>query len=149
MTDKGQRAERVAFKQPDYIKLMNFAKIETQFVAVLGHHRVNRQMVPAPQHTRCIRSGEIHELVYVAEADENLIDFNDAWYLGFIEFKNGGVLATGMTVRLGSQLIGKVVGFDTTHLPNHYNLLIASKTPKTGQDLGIKVYDYCYFSDSQ
>ena len=147
MTDPRQRTEPVVFKQPDYIKFMDFAKIETQFVAVLGHHRVGRQMIPAPQHTRCISKGEIHELVSVLECDDGRLDFNDAWYLGFIEFNNGGVVATKMTVQLGDRWIGKLVGFDATHLPNHYNILIASKAPKTGQDLGIQIYDPCYFSD--
>lgn len=135
----------VDLNQPDYVKLMSFIKMETQFVATLGHYHPNRYMKPIPQHTRSMCKGDIHELVYVLETDDGKIDFSDAWYLGFIEFKNGGVLATEMAVLWGSQLIGKVVGFDGNHYPNHYNLLIASKTPKIGPEMGIKLNDPCTF----
>ena len=140
-----ERSEPITFEIPEYVKLMDFPKIESQFVAILGHDHVNRGMIASPYHTRCIQQGEIHELVYVYENEEGLIDLNDAWYLGFIEFKESCVLAKGMAAEIDGEEIGTLIGFDTTHVPNHFNILIASKTPHTGTSRGIKIKDKCFF----
>ena len=140
-----ERSEPITFKIPDYVKQMDFPRIESHFVAILGHDHVNRGMIASPYHTRCIRQGEIHELVVVLENEEGLIDLNDAWYLGFIEFKEGCVLAKGMTAEIDGQPIGTLIGFDTTHVPNHFNILIASKRPQIGTSAGIKIKDQCFF----
>lgn len=135
------------FKVPDYVKRMDFPKIESEFVAILGHSHVNRGMIDSPFLTRCIQQGEVHELVYVFENEEGLVDLNDAWYLGFIAFKESCVLAKGMTTEIGDERIGKLVGFDLNHAPNHFNILIASQKPQTGQSRGLKIKEKCFFSN--
>ena len=124
---------------------MVFPKIESQFVAILGHDHVNRGMIASPYHTRCIQQGEIHELVIIFEHEDGRIDLNDAWYLGFIEFQEGCVLAKGMAVEIDGAAIGTLVGFDTTHVPNHFNILIASKTPQIGTTSGLQIRNQCFF----
>ena len=130
---------------PEYISLMRFTPIETTFVALLGHYHENRHMVQSEYNTRCIQQGEIHELIYLKEKKGGLVDLANAWYLGFIEFQNAGVLAKGMDIEIGGQIIGKLAGFDNTHSPNHYNILISSKHPKTGSELGVELGDSCQF----
>ena len=72
-----ERSEPIAFDIPTYVKQMQFPKIESQFVAILGHHHVNRGMIASPYHTRCIQQGEIHELVFVLETEDGRIDLNE------------------------------------------------------------------------
>ncbi len=126
---------------PDYIPLMTFKPMKAQFVATLGHAHKGRNMILSEFNTRCIQKGEIHELVCLKKEEQGTVNFKDAWYLGFIEFNGGGVLAKGMTLEVNEQIIGTLVGFDDTHTPNHYNLLISTENPKTGPELGIKVGD--------
>jgi hypothetical protein len=145
MSQKIQKTEPFSLEIPNYIKQMDFAEIESRFVAILGHQSPDRGMVASPYHTRCIQAGEIHELVYVAESHDGLIDLNDAWYLGFIEFRQGGVLAKGMTIEIDGQAKGQLIGFDDTHFPNHLNLLISAQNPQTGQEMNLKLNDSCYF----
>jgi hypothetical protein len=145
MSQKIARTEPFSLEIPDYITQMDFAKIETHFVAILGHQSLDRRMIASPHHTRCIQDGEIHELVYVAESPDGLIDLNDAWYLGFIKFPQGGVLAKGMTIEINGQGKGKLIGFDETHFPNHLNLLISDQNPQNGQDMSLKLNDSCDF----
>jgi hypothetical protein len=140
-----ERSEPITFEIPEYVKLMDFPRIETQFVAILGHDHVNRGMIASPYHTRCIQQGQIHELVVVLENEEGLINLNDAWYLGFIEFKESCVLAKGMSAEIDGQQRGTLIGFDITHIPNHFNILIASKTPQTGRSAGVKIKVQCFF----
>ncbi len=131
---------------PDYISLMRFRPLETTFVALLGHYHENRHMLQSEFNTRCIQQGEIHELIYLKENEDGFVDFANAWYLGFIEFQKGGVLAKGMDIEIAGQRSGKLAGFDITHTPNHYNILISSKHPKTGPELGIELGDGCQFT---
>ena len=140
-----QKTQPFSLEIPDYVKKMDFARIETSFVAIMDYYLPDRQMIVSPYHTRCIQKGEIHELVYVAENHNNFIDLNNAWYLGFINFCQGGVLAKGMTIEINGQIKGQLIGFDETHSPNHLNFLISAQNPKTGKELGLKINDICDF----
>jgi hypothetical protein len=124
---------------------MKFPSIQAQFVAILGHYHVSRGMIASPYQTRCIQKGEIHELVYVYENEKGLIDLNDAWYLGFVEFQAGCVLAKGMKMNIVGEPSGTLIGFDVTHEPNHLNILIAEKKPQTGTARGLSINDECSF----
>ncbi len=41
----------------------------------------------------------------------------------------------GDPVHIAGVLIGQVLGFDDTHFPNHYNILIATDRLLTSQDI--------------
>lgn len=119
--------------------------MDSQFVAILGHSHKNRGMILSEYNTRCILKDEVHELVLLKEESDE-INFDNAWYLGFIAFKQSGVLAKGMSLTIGGEIIGTLVGFDTTHEPNHYNLLVSTTTPMTGPEMGIQIGDTCLVS---
>lgn len=44
---------------------------------------------------------------------------NNVANLGFFEVNEGGVIIIGDNVYIEEKLIGKVIGFDDTHMPNH------------------------------
>jgi hypothetical protein len=60
-------------------------------------------------------------------------------YLGFAEIASGGVMEVGDPVRIAGTQIGRVLGFDDTHYPNHYNILIATDRLLTSQDIDVDV----------
>jgi hypothetical protein len=57
--------------------------------------------------------------------------------LGFFEVTCPGVVVTGDTLILSDRTIGRVAGFNGDHMPNHLNIVIHTKTPKTGEKMGI------------
>lgn len=58
-------------------------------------------------------------------------------FLGFAELHNAGVIDRGDEVWIGNHLIGTVHGFDACHFPNHYNILINTPKPVSGNDLAL------------
>lgn len=130
---------------PTYIRDMQFPPIKNQFVAVMAMATPNRGMIASEFHTRCVQKGEVHELICLYENEDGQVDLNDAWYLGFIEFQQGCVLAKGMQLSVNGEYVGTLVAFDMTHSPNHLNILLAHPSPKTGQQQGIQVGDQGVF----
>jgi hypothetical protein len=108
-------------------------------VKVLTHRRDDRGMRLEPEASRCVRAGEVHELVttdhreVVAGARIDRVGF-----LGFAEIGRAGVIDRGDEFLVGDRRVGTVLGFDACHFPNHYNILIAVDTPCTGPDLELR-----------
>jgi hypothetical protein len=51
----------------------------------------------------------------------------------------GGVIIRGDEVYIGTKLIGKIIGFDDTHMPNHQNIILYASKKKTGVELKINL----------
>ncbi len=112
--------------------------VHGSLVKVLLHRREDRGMSLEPYASRCVRVGEVHELVTTDRADASAgARIDRVGFLGFVELERAGVIDRGDTVRIGDHAIGTVLGFDACHFPNHYNILIATPTPLTGADLGL------------
>lgn len=108
-------------------------------VKVLIHHRADRGMKLEPYASRCVRQGEVHELVTTSHSQTTpggRIDH--VGFLGFAEMSHGGVVDRGDRLWIGERLIGTVLGFDACHFPNHYNILIHTGEPRTGRDLALQ-----------
>mgnify|MGYP001214119222 CR=1 FL=1 len=119
---------------------MNKRQLAGLFVALMTHSRTDRGMRLTELRTRCICAGDIHEIVSTDQSDAVLGDQIDrVGYLGFAEFAAGGVMEVGDPVRIAGTLIGQVLGFDDTHFPNHYNILIATDRLLTSQDIHVDV----------
>jgi hypothetical protein len=58
-------------------------------------------------------------------------------FVGFAEITRAGVLDRGDRTWVGDRLAGTVPGFDACHLPNHYNVLIATAETPTGSGPGL------------
>lgn len=110
------------------------------FVKLLRHSRDNRGMELLPLESRCIRRGEIHEIVTTdQEGAPPGARIDRVAFLGFAEFEEPGVIERGDLVTLDGRPIGSVLGFDECHFPNHYNILIAMPERLTATDAGIAV----------
>ncbi len=110
------------------------------FVKLLYHKNMNRGMKLIEHESRCVIKGEIHELVTTDQVQAMPGEQIDrVGFLGFAEILNGGVVEKGDEVRLGTNLIGQVLGFDDCHFPNHYNILIATNKLLSANDLSLLV----------
>jgi hypothetical protein len=108
-------------------------------VKVLLHHRVDRGMKLETYGSRCVRQGEVHELVttnHTQIAPGTRID--RVGFLGFMEIARAGVIDRGDELWVNGHRIGTVLGFDACHFPNHYNVLITADPPRSGLDLALK-----------
>ncbi|MEV4729407.1 hypothetical protein [Saccharopolyspora sp. NPDC049426] len=113
--------------------------LTARLVKVLVHHRHERGMSLEPHASRCVRAGDVHELVTtddVETASGSRID--RVAFVGFAEFDRGGVIDRGDRLRIGDRFVGTVLGFDACHFPNHYNILIHAETPLSGSDLDLR-----------
>lgn len=108
-------------------------------VKVLLHRRDDRGMQLEPHASRCVRQGEVHELVttdHTRTAPGARID--RVAFLGFVEILRAGVIDRGDELWINEQQIGTVLGFDACHFPNHYNIIIAADLAQTGFDLALQ-----------
>ncbi|MGO1052067.1 DUF6917 domain-containing protein [Crossiella sp. CA198] len=108
-------------------------------VKVLVHKRTDRGMHLEEHASRCVRRGEVHELISTDHRDTapgSRID--RVGFLGFAEITDAGVIDRGDEVWIGHHHIGTVLGFDACHFPNHYNILIAAATPVSGEELDLR-----------
>jgi len=88
--------------------------------------------------SRAVRKYDIHELIITDESGAGPGKKVDSIaYAGFVEIITGGVLIAGDQLICGGRLLGRVVGFDETHLPNHLNIIIFSESRTDGVDLGL------------
>ncbi len=121
--------------------------VRGRVVKVLIHMRDDRGMRLEPFASRCVRHGEIHELVTTDQREAGPGDRIDrVGFLGFAEIFRGGVIDRGDAVVIGGRRIGSVLGFDACHFPNHLNVLIASDERLTGRLLGIEPEDEIGFT---
>lgn len=143
-----KRGQPIVPQIPQYVRDMKFTVVDSRFVAVMAMATNNRGMIDSEFHTRCVRQGEVHELICLRQDEAGQVDLNDVWYLGFVEFSQGCVLAKGMRVEINGTEVGSLVAFDMTHAPNHINILLAHPSPQTGAARGIQVNDECCFMAS-
>lgn len=108
-------------------------------VKVLTHSRVDRGMRLEEFASRCVRAGEVHELVTTDQTDHRPGTRVDrVGFLGFVEVDRAGVIDRGDELWVGGTKVGTVLGFDSCHFPNHYNVLITTDELVTGPALGLR-----------
>jgi hypothetical protein len=117
-------------------------------VVVLQMLRRNRKMhLEADLASRALMQGEIHELVVTDQEDVSLgSDVLDVAYYGFFEVTQGSVAHVGDELRIGGKLRGRLAGFDTTHVPNHYNIIFKIEHLEHGREAGLEVGDQVVIS---
>ena len=88
--------------------------------------------------SRAVQQHEIHELI---ATDETGVGPGSRVariaYLGFIEISQGGILLTADEVTCAGKVLGRIAGFDETHLPNHLNIVILVDKRQDGTELGL------------
>lgn len=112
-----------------------------KFVAVMNFSKLDRGINLTEFRTRCLLKNDIHEFILCSEDTDPNSPIDKVFYLGFGEFTEGGVMEIGDTLYIGNKPFGTIFGFDETHFPNHYNILITTKHLQTGLGLGVKAED--------
>ncbi len=88
--------------------------------------------------SRAVLSGEIHELIVTDQAEAAPgAKVDRIAYIGFFEVTQGGVIVEGDQVFCGDKLLGVIAGFDETHCPNHWNIIIRHNFRESGLDQGL------------
>jgi len=109
-------------------------------VTVLDSTHEARGLKLISTYSRALRKNSIHELIATDETDKKPGGTVDRIaYLAFFEVNRGGCVIVGETLWLGQWPVGRVVGFDETHEPNHINIIIGVKQRKTGRQLKFSV----------
>jgi hypothetical protein len=79
--------------------------------------------------SRALLRGEIHELMVTDEEDAAPGGGADSVSaIAFFEVEQGGLAVVGDKVSLGGEVLGTLVGFDVTHMPNHINVVVKRKS---------------------
>ncbi|MEU1466653.1 Gfo/Idh/MocA family oxidoreductase [Streptomyces sp. NPDC005761] len=121
--------------------------VSAHLVKLLFHRRTDRGMRLSPWQSRCVRAGDVHELVTTTDLPSATGDRVDhVGFLGFAEFPTGTVIDRGDVVSGPRGPIGRVAGFDECHAPNHYNILIDTERVLTAEDLDLHTLDTFTFS---
>ncbi|AUG80402.1 D-galactose 1-dehydrogenase [Kitasatospora sp. MMS16-BH015] len=149
VVDLVEQAYRIGRSKERRLRMPAKADASARLVKLLFHRRQDRGMTLSPWSTRCVRAGELHELVTTTELPRLAGDRVDAvGFLGFAEFESGTVIGAGDQLWFGERLVGTVVGFDECHHPNHYNILIHADRLLTAEDLDLAVGDRLVLKES-
>ena len=103
--------------------------VEGDIVALLNITFDKRGLKLIDARSRAMLRGEIHELMITDEeaaAPGGGADRVSA--IAFFEVEVGGVAIVEDEVFLGDEPLGRLAGFDLTHMPNHMNVLVKSLT---------------------
>jgi hypothetical protein len=110
-----------------------------RWVAIFDRVRADRDLRVNEFQTRCVVAGNVHEFIICANGSRN-VAINNVGYLGFGEFLMSGVIAVGDELWLGgNRRIGRLLGFDDTHMPNHQNIIFQAEKVVTGADMGLVI----------
>ncbi|WP_422443816.1 DUF6917 domain-containing protein [Thermoanaerobacterium sp. DL9XJH110] len=124
------------FKSNPYTKKK---ALKGNLVAVLDGKYEDRGLKLIAQPSRCLLAGEVHEMILTDE-DKGPGDLvNRIAYIGFFEVKESTVTVVGDEVKVGGKVIGKVAGFDETHMPNHYNIVVKGDNRISGSERGLEL----------
>ena len=109
-------------------------------ITVLDSSHEARGLKLIPTYSRALKKNSIHELIATDEVDKIPGDTADRIaYLAFFEVTRGGCILIGETLFVDGKAIGRIIGFDETHEPNHINIIIGVKKRRTGPQLKFKV----------
>jgi len=78
--------------------------------------------------SRATPINEIHELMITNEEAAPGGGANRVSAIAFFEVKCGGVIVVGDKVSIGGKALGDLAGFDMTHMPNHMNVLVKTRS---------------------
>ena len=109
-----------------------------RIVAVLDGEIGDRGLRLASYVSRVMRGGDIHEIIATGEIEAlpgSRVD--RVAYVAFVEVVSAGIIVVGDRLLIEERCLGKVIGFDETHSPNHLNLVVATPCPRSGKTLGL------------
>ncbi|WP_435612784.1 Gfo/Idh/MocA family protein [Streptomyces sp. bgisy159] len=147
IVDLVEEAYAVGRTKEERLRMPAKDPVGARLVKLLFHRRTDRGMRLSPWRSRCVRAGDVHELVTTTDRPATTGDRVDhVGFLGFAEFPAGTVIERGDLVTGPGGPIGRVAGFDECHAPNHYNILIDTDRVLTAEDLDLHTADTLTFS---
>ena len=78
--------------------------------------------------SRALLENEIHELMITDEEAAPGGGTDRVSAIAFFEVERGGLAVVGDDVILDSSGLGTLAGFDTTHMPNHMNVVVKAES---------------------
>lgn len=115
--------------------------LKGNLVVVLDGKYDERGLQLIPQPSRCLVADEIHEMILTDEDKKPGDTVNKIAYIGFFTVKESTVIVVGDEVKINEQVIGKIAGFDETHMPNHYNIVIYGNNRISGNERNLNLND--------
>ncbi len=104
-----------------------------KIVALLHITFEDRNLELIQSRSRGLRRNEIHELMITDEEEAGPGGGADrVSAIAFFEVKEGGLAVVGDKVSIGGRPLGRVAGYDMTHMPNHMNVLVKAETLEAG-----------------
>lgn len=91
--------------------------------------------------SRALLGGQIHELMLTDEQVGLDATVQRVALLAFVELTQGGVALVDDEVVIGGRALGRIVGFNDTHMPNHQNVCLHAARLEDGKTLGIQLGD--------
>ena len=120
--------------------IVNKLPLKGHFIKLLDEKIMSSGMTLISEMSRCVKKNDIHKIVTTNQKNlsaGNRVD--NVGFLGFAEFSNPGVIEVGDVVNIKNLVIGKVIGFDNCHYPNHYNILIQTSDLLTSSEINLAV----------
>ena len=137
----------VAIGRPRSIK----TAVACTVCVVLDTQRTNRGLALIAPFTRCVREGEVIELIMTDDPDASPSSRVDRVFgLAFAVVAASGVVMVGDEVQVAEgAVLGKVVGFDVAHEPNHFNVVVGCANGQTGRGVGLELGSVIGFSGAR
>jgi hypothetical protein len=98
--------------------------VEGETVALLHIEFQDRGLKLIETKSRAVRIQEIHELMITDEKTAPGENADRVRAICFFEITKSGLIVIGDNVLIEDRYLGKVTGYDLTHMPNHMNIVI-------------------------
>lgn len=125
-------------------------EIQGRLVVILKGKLEKRGLNLITPISRAVQKNEVHELILTDDREAgpgNRVE--RIAYMGFMEIISGGVLLAGDELSCEGKIIGRIAGFDETHLPNHLNIVIFSNPRLDGVELGFPLESEIWFKQKK
>jgi hypothetical protein len=127
------------FKKDPYFKKR---ECEGELCVVLDGSFENRGLKLMVPPSRAFLAGDIHELIVTDEQEAKPgAEVNRIAYWGFFEVAQATVVVVNDEITIGNKCVGRIAGFDETHMPNHLNVVIKAAARMSGAELGLELGD--------
>ena len=102
--------------------------VEGETVALLHIAFEDRGLKLIETKSRAVKRYEIHELMITDEDAAPGGGADRVRAIGFFEVTGSGLIVVGDEVWIEDRLLGKLAGYDLTHMPNHMNIVVKAES---------------------
>ena len=102
--------------------------VEGETVALLHIAFEDRGLKLIETKSRTVKRYEIHELMLTDEDAAPGGGADRVRAIGFFEITGSGLIVVGDEVWIEDRLLGKLAGYDLTHMPNHMNIVVKAES---------------------